>query len=366
MARALIFTVLLFIAALPYTMDAAGAKGPSDACNACHVFSYRYIHGAIRDCSLCHPETPSKREAARIIDPESSAAAQSHSFQKNAIAYLCPSLEDREYQMEIVLTDREGRASSPQAIPLIPAYIGEHRAPTLTEISGVTVEEIKKGILVEATISWTTDAPATTEIEYGLSNDRMSVQTLDALFTREHRAVLSGLKHKKQYRYRVVSRDIYGNSITSPEYTFDTAEGLSPRKEPRAGKEGAPALESAKVVSISGQKGLYLMLSANKPAAFRAEIRGFRQKALKHGVSAAPERYATIDVCIGCHKQDESHPVGVRADSRKTRIPQHLPTIEGGVITCVSCHDPHGGERKFFARLEFNKKLCDECHIYGL
>lgn len=68
-----------------------------------------------------------------------------------------------------------------------------------------------------------------------------------------------------------------------------------------------------------------------------------------------------IDVCIKCHKQGASHPVGVKGRGR-IKIVNELPTGEGGVVTCVTCHTPHGGKKRYLGRLDFNKGICLLCH----
>ena len=82
----------------------------------------------------------------------------------------------------------------------------------------------------------------------------------------------------------------------------------------------------------------------------------------KHGFGLAPASVSQIDVCVKCHSQGASHPVGIKSNGPKTKIPSELPTIEGGMITCVTCHYPHGGEKKYFARLDFARDLCIACH----
>jgi predicted CXXCH cytochrome family protein len=71
-----------------------------------------------------------------------------------------------------------------------------------------------------------------------------------------------------------------------------------------------------------------------------------------------------IDACYQCHPAEElgvSHPVGVRP-SAKTVIPDDLPTLTGGILTCSTCHDPHGGIRRYFARKDIKKDICVSCH----
>ena len=59
-------------------------------------------------------------------------------------------------------------------------------------------------------------------------------------------------------------------------------------------------------------------------------------------------------VCNGCHKTQGqfTHPVGEGVFDPRT----------GNVMTCVSCHYPHGTEYPFNLKLEGSKDLCVQCH----
>jgi len=70
----------------------------------------------------------------------------------------------------------------------------------------------------------------------------------------------------------------------------------------------------------------------------------------------------TIDACYQCHPPDVlglSHPVGVAAGGT-TKIPDYLPALAGSVITCVTCHNVHGGNAKHFVRRRATS--CNVCH----
>jgi|GEM_PF-1975065 len=87
-------------------------------------------------------------------------------------------------------------------------------------ISGVTSGDIT---LSGATISWTTDEAATTQVEYGTTTAYGSLTTLDASLVTAHNQTLAGLSAGTLYHYRVRSRDAAGNEAISPGFTFTTA-----------------------------------------------------------------------------------------------------------------------------------------------
>ncbi|MDT8405436.1 cytochrome c3 family protein [Sulfuriflexus sp.] len=76
-----------------------------------------------------------------------------------------------------------------------------------------------------------------------------------------------------------------------------------------------------------------------------------------------PEDLA-INACYQCHPESTlgtSHPVRLYS-GWDVRIPDDLPTVDG-MLTCVTCHDPHGSEGKMLVRETIKTKLCVACHF---
>jgi phosphodiesterase/alkaline phosphatase D-like protein len=78
-----------------------------------------------------------------------------------------------------------------------------------------------------ATITWTTNEAATSEIEYGLTEVYGSSTTLDTNLVTSHSVDLTGLKAGKTYHYRVICKDTAGNQAVSEDNTFTTAPNSS-------------------------------------------------------------------------------------------------------------------------------------------
>lgn len=71
----------------------------------------------------------------------------------------------------------------------------------------------------------------------------------------------------------------------------------------------------------------------------------------------------SIKACYQCHPESSlgtSHPVRLYG-GRDVRIPEELPTVDG-MLTCVTCHDPHGASGKMLVRETIKTKLCVACH----
>jgi len=113
-------------------------------------------------------------------------------------------------------------------------------APTISEVSASDITE------TSATITWTTDEPATGEVEYGLTTSYGSTATspIDAFVT-NHSVPLSGLDENTTYHYRVKSKDESDNEAVSGDYTFTTA--APPSEVPDQTSNVSPADEASDI-----------------------------------------------------------------------------------------------------------------------
>ncbi len=370
MIRSVFLSLVLFIFILFLGGPISGTDLRSDACVGCHEKIYTealaspYPHSVVKDgCELCHiagGKAGAEIRKTLITFPF---------FQEEGILYLDNIRSDRRYLIEAVLTDNAGTDSRPYRMEILPREVEEAREGDLSlrRISDVTIEEIKRGVFAEAAVSWLTDAPATSEIEYRGEDGYMRRSAIGGEFTKKHRIILNGLKNNNKYHYRVVSRDIYGNMLKSGELSFDTSENFSRAATPEEDSGYFPLINSITPFRAGNSQGIYLMVSANKPSGLSVWVKEAAPPGMdgRHAPGLADARYSAIEVCKKCHIQNASHPVGVRAKGEKVITPQDLPTIEDGVITCVTCHLPHGGGKMYFARMDMNKDICIKCHIKG-
>jgi hypothetical protein len=74
-----------------------------------------------------------------------------------------------------------------------------------------------------ANISWTTNEPADTKVEYGTSTSYGSITPVNPAMTLSHNVALSSLLPATTYHYRVISVDRGGNVTQSADFTFVTA-----------------------------------------------------------------------------------------------------------------------------------------------
>jgi hypothetical protein len=89
-------------------------------------------------------------------------------------------------------------------------------APT---ISNVAVTNLTSN---SATITWTTNEPATTQLRFGTTSSLGQTTPLDSSLTTVHSVTLAGLSAKKRYYYRAVSKDAAGNQRVGSINSFVT------------------------------------------------------------------------------------------------------------------------------------------------
>ena len=73
-----------------------------------------------------------------------------------------------------------------------------------------------------ATVSWTTDKVATSQVEYGTTTAFGSITPPDSTLVTSHSVRITGLQADTQYQYRVLSRDASGNVTSSAIFNVRT------------------------------------------------------------------------------------------------------------------------------------------------
>lgn len=89
-------------------------------------------------------------------------------------------------------------------------------APTYSAVASSTTS-------VTASITWTTDEPGTSQVEYGPTTGYGTFSTLDTTSTTTHSTSLSSLSSNTTYHFRVATKDASNNVASSTDYTLLTA-----------------------------------------------------------------------------------------------------------------------------------------------
>ena len=104
-------------------------------------------------------------------------------------------------------------------IEIMPGTTGGDTTPPV--VSGVGVIGITQ---TAAVVEWTTNEPATSQVDYGTSSGNLPFSTLlNPTLTTSHSQSLINLTAGTTYYYRVRSNDAAGNQTLSAQFTFQTA-----------------------------------------------------------------------------------------------------------------------------------------------
>ncbi|MFH1598187.1 MAG: fibronectin type III domain-containing protein [Patescibacteria group bacterium] len=124
------------------------------------------------------------------------------------------SLKEGVNVIDIKVTDKAGNVTTEEAVFYI---IKDTLGP---EISLIAVAAITNA----ATITWTTDEAATSQLEWGSSNALGYLTTATDEYVTSHSVILTGLDENTSYFFKCHSTDQQGQESTSSIYPFTTAE----------------------------------------------------------------------------------------------------------------------------------------------
>jgi predicted CXXCH cytochrome family protein len=313
----------------------------------------------LADCKVCHVE----EETSEALPPK--ILLETSTPLNNFILHIENLEKDKTYKAELILSNEDNNQSEPFILKVIPSKAKDYsnRFKPLKSLSEVLPEEIKRGVFMSVTLFWETDTPATTSVEcHKKDSEESPVRIEDSeIYSWTHRIKVSGLSYKNIYICKAISEDLFGNRVESSEIIIDTS------KE-KAGKETdlditvKPALKKAEFFRIEGREGIFLWIEANIPSYCYISFSEREEKPEEVVRHFTLGRYATIEACENCHTFTVSHPIGVKATEENVRIAEDMFTIEDGIITCATCHSPHGSDKPFLARFDFRKDLCLKCH----
>jgi hypothetical protein len=94
-----------------------------------------------------------------------------------------------------------------------------------TGTGGLVISGVSAGSITSsgATITWTTNVPASSQVAYGTTSSYGLTSPLDSTLVTSHSVSLSSLSASTPYDYQVLSQDSNGDMASSANYTFTTA-----------------------------------------------------------------------------------------------------------------------------------------------
>ncbi|MEZ5358252.1 MAG: hypothetical protein R3F48_05425 [Candidatus Zixiibacteriota bacterium] len=115
-------------------------------------------------------------------------------------------------------------------------------------ISGGSVGSVTQ---TTSTISWTTDEPATSQVEYGYDANYGWSTTLDATLRTSHSVTITGLTAGTPYHCRPVSRDGSSNEATGSNLPFTTTASAPPSDTVNIGSLSIPAGTTSLTIPVN-------------------------------------------------------------------------------------------------------------------
>ena len=286
-------------------------------------------------------------------------------YQTKSVFFLRGLSRDGHYELVLRFEDRAGRksASSFEFRPYKAVLRRGNDDEIPPSASNVRVAEVTRKVFLNALVRWETDKPSAGLVEYGSGGVYPEKVSFEDVFETRHSANLSGLR-SGAYRFRIISRDIFGNTSIPGEYKLDSSKTFF---ESRAAKAEDAVFErpEARIFRLDSTGDVYVEVLSSLPV--KASLKLAEQIEFgNHGIGLTPGRFSRIEACRACHPQNASHPVAIRSAGAPVVVPFEMPTIEGGLITCVTCHHPHGGGADYFLRFDKDGELCEKCHRGGV
>jgi len=335
-------------------------------CLTCHLdlhlkegsSSYKHAPFENGECGSCHFKQEAKRHRhSHRMEP---VILTNPGYLTEHAILLKELISGSSYDINLVLKDLPGDKVKTRVRGVVPTRVrnkarNDKKPPV---ISGIRVVPIEKAPFPSATIMWDTDEPSTSHVDYGLSDQYSECSPEDIAMVKHHRVNISKLKDGKDYHFQVISRDMFGNQGFSVDCLFNTAK-ITGTDVTEKGEPTKLAVNNVEIFMLrkrakSSELCLYLETTRG------AIVTDVECKKVKDRCTDGKE--LTINACRRCHPTDAlglTHIVGVAAKPT-TMVPDYLPTLRGGIITCVTCHFAHGGGRQYFARSDTIS--CNTCH----
>ena len=127
-------------------------------------------------------------------------------------------LTEGQHTVEVKAKDLSGNEDT---TPALLTFKVDMTAPFISSVQA----DPKAG---SAIITWTTNEPGTSQVEYGLSTDYGFQTPLQPSLITGHNVTVTGLNPITGYHYRVKSKDVCGNEAVSSDYTLSTGEDVTP------------------------------------------------------------------------------------------------------------------------------------------
>jgi hypothetical protein len=184
---------------------AAGTVNVATSTTARVTFSQPIAPGSITSASLSMTDSSLVPIAATVAYNASTLTA--------TLTPAAPLANARTYSVSV--KGGAGGVTDTDGTPLPADYVWSFT--TESDTTGPTISNVKAAPTNRtAVITWTTNEPATSRLDYGTAADALPLNVSDGALVTSHSMFLSGLSPGKTYYFRVTSADAAANQRTTP------------------------------------------------------------------------------------------------------------------------------------------------------
>jgi predicted CXXCH cytochrome family protein len=346
-------------------------------------YAYQHFNIVPKNCALCHLKLTREAEVMSVKEHYEQIIGQK--YDKEFLVPIGTHTDDIGICFNAKLTNKNGKIVESDFLRVIPSKVKAELTKDLSPpvITVIKITDFILGVFDDVQISWNTDEFSDSEVQYGYSED-YDEKVRDLNLVKNHNILLKTLRHGTKVNYRVVSMDNFGNIAKSGNNTFSTSDDQIYIKKDMASLS-PPTVEKVGALKIGTDIFLYIKTDQNvlyridyKPE--DSAVVGKEESSEASAVNEASQSNSSDDTvlahskglktkkdvglksCRRCHKDQEAgeHPTNVRPPKKPAN---DLPLIEG-VMTCVTCHGAHGGDKPAILRL-IDRDLCNSCHTIG-
>ncbi|VAV85375.1 hypothetical protein MNBD_DELTA01-1301 [hydrothermal vent metagenome] len=357
---------LLAMTELPVTMAFELAlKG----CQACHLDMFKVVddfafkHSETKQCSMCHIK-------GALNAGERDKSLQVNYPSRDNILFIGTNAYS-EYAATVTVMDDTGLEAVSEEIEFVVREMkevpGEEREPVIT---GLKVSEVQRGVFLVTVLTWKTDEPALSMVEYGMKEGyEFSVRASNHYVT-DHKVSIDRFKTGKKYNLRAVSEDIFGNvAVSEPIKVKIDKPFMAEQDEGEMPDEivfgGFDVMKVGGKIALRWSSDIRTMASIHLVEKIEEEADDKVVLKDKHAPGLRNEIETGLVSCQECHSGDEhmsaSHPFGEVDWSKGAIKAKELPLGDGSQMMCSTCHESHGSNHGFMLR-KSEEDLCSACH----
>ncbi len=338
-------------------------------CQACHIDMFKVVdefafkHSETKQCSMCHIK-------GALNAGERDKNIQVNYPSRDNILFLSTNAYS-EYSATVTVMDDTGLEATSDKIEFavreMKEIAGEDQEP---EIFDLKLREVKRGVFLEAIITWRTDEPALSVLEFGMKdNYEFSVRGANHYVT-DHRVSIDMFKTGKKYNLRAVSEDVFGNVAVSESIKVKIDKPFMAELD-QGEMPDEIILGSFDVMKVGGKIALRWSSDIRTMASIhlveKIEDEADDKIVLKdkHAPGLRSEMETGMVSCQECHSRDihmrAMHPFGTVDWNTGAVKSNDLPLGIGAEIMCSTCHESHGSNHGFMLRMS-EEDLCSACH----